>query len=140
MKERLTDECRLGLLIDANDVNVRSDDTERRSSLDLLVISSTVFVEENLDIGKLDILDIDSLDKAFGRPDQERFNRLDELDRIRIQNRERRRDSAPSVSVDVSGSMNTRADFPSSLIVNRGSCENIAQFPIHEHLESSIPD
>jgi hypothetical protein len=40
------------------------------------------------------ILDIDSLDKAFGRPDQERFNRLDELDRIRIQNREKRRDSA----------------------------------------------
>ena len=35
--------------------------------------------------------------------------------------------------------MNTRADFPSSLIVHRGSCENIAQFPIHEHLESSFP-
>lgn len=122
-------------------VQQRSIDRLRRRTIDTVPVlgtSSTSEVPEEKPKPK-PILDIDSLDKAFGRPDQERFNRLDELDRIRIQNREKRRDSAPSVSVDVSGSMNTRADFPSSLIVNRGSCENIAQFPIHEHLESSFP-
>lgn len=119
----------------------RSIDRLRRRTIDsvpVLATSTTSEVPEEKPKPK-PIIDIDSLDKAFGRPEQERYNRLDELDRIRIQNREKRRDSAPSVSVDVSGSMNTRADFPSSLIVNRGSCENISQFPIHEHLESSFP-
>lgn len=122
-------------------VQQRSIDRLRRRTIDSVPVLGTSSTSEVLEEKPKPkpILDIDSLDKAFGRPDQERFNRLDELDRIRIQNREKRRDSAPSVSVDVGGSMNTRADFPSSLIVNRGSCENIAQFPIHEHLESSFP-
>lgn len=87
------------------------------------------------------VVDIDSLDKAFSRPDRERFSRLDELDRIRVQNREavKRRDSAPSlVDAEDTGTLASRIDFPSSLIVNRGSSENIAQYPIHEHLETSF--
>lgn len=87
------------------------------------------------------VLDIDSLDKAFSRPDKERFSRLDELDRIRLQNREavKRRDSAPTLAdAEDTGNPTSRLDFPSSLIVNRGSSENIAQYPIHEHLETSF--
>lgn len=122
-------------------LQLRSIDRLRRRTIDSVpVIAPNTTAEVSVErIKPKPVLDIDSLEKAFGRPEQERLSRLEELERLRRQGLAARRDSAPTVGAEITGSISARIDFPSTLIVNRGSSENIAQFPIHEHVESSFP-
>lgn len=121
----------------------RSIDRLRRRTIDSVPHLGSASIARDISVERTSkpVLDMDSLDKAFARPDLERMSRIEELDRIRLRNKEimKRRDSAPQVNADgIAESTSSRLDFPSSLIVTRGSTENIAQYPIHEHLESSF--